>query len=275
MEEALSRAQSWIEDAEAVLITAGAGMGVDSGLPDFRGNEGFWKAYPPYRKLGHDFMEMASPARFMDAPELGWGFYGHRLNLYRETTPHDGFTKLLTYAEARPCGYGIFTSNVDGHFQASGFAGDRIAECHGSIHHLQCFQACSKSIWEASDTSVEVELDTMCARLPLPMCPDCGGLARPNILMFGDAGWSNQRTFEQTQRLQEWLTSIGGKRLVVLEFGAGTAIPTIRRFSEEMSARPEASLIRVNPRESAAPPGALAFPLGALEAIEQFLPKVS
>ena len=272
MEEALGQAQSWIEGAEAVLITAGAGMGVDSGLPDFRGNEGFWKAYPPYRKLGHDFMEMASPARFVDAPDLGWGFYGHRLNLYRATTPHSGFGKLLAYAETRPSGYGICTSNVDGHFQAAGFADDRITECHGSIHHLQCFQSCSKSIWAATGTSVEVDPETMRARLPLPMCPGCGGLARPNILMFGDGGWSSQRTSVQTQRLQEWLTSISGKRLVVLEFGAGTAIPTIRRFSEEMSARPEASLIRVNPRESAVPPEALAFPLGALEAIEQLLP---
>ena len=40
-----------INEAEAILITAGAGMGVDSGLPDFRGNEGFWKAYPIAKKL--------------------------------------------------------------------------------------------------------------------------------------------------------------------------------------------------------------------------------
>ena len=40
-----------INEAEAILITAGAGMGVDSGLPDFRGNEGFWNAYPIAKKL--------------------------------------------------------------------------------------------------------------------------------------------------------------------------------------------------------------------------------
>ena len=46
-----------VNEAEAVLITAGAGIGVDSGLPDFRGNEGFWKAYPPIAKLGHYLLE--------------------------------------------------------------------------------------------------------------------------------------------------------------------------------------------------------------------------
>ena len=52
-------------------------MGVDSGLPDFRGDRGFWKAYPPYAKLGLHFAEMANPRWFDSDPELAWGFYGH------------------------------------------------------------------------------------------------------------------------------------------------------------------------------------------------------
>ena len=69
-------------------------MGVDSGLPDFRGNEGFWKAYPPLAKLGIQFEEMANPQWFNDEPNLAWGFYGHRLNKYRKTAPHAGFSIL-------------------------------------------------------------------------------------------------------------------------------------------------------------------------------------
>ncbi|KFE66366.1 hypothetical protein [Hyalangium minutum] len=57
----LRRAAEAIRSADALLIGAGAGMGVDSGLPDFRGNEGFWKAYPAYAKLGLDFASMANP----------------------------------------------------------------------------------------------------------------------------------------------------------------------------------------------------------------------
>ncbi|MCK5220819.1 MAG: NAD-dependent protein deacetylase, partial [Candidatus Aminicenantes bacterium] len=49
--EKIREAAALIRDADAILIGAGAGMGVDSGLPDFRGNEGFWNAYPPYKKL--------------------------------------------------------------------------------------------------------------------------------------------------------------------------------------------------------------------------------
>ena len=60
----IERAAAAIRKAEAVFITAGAGMGVDSGLPDFRGTQGFWKAYPAIAKLGLSFEQMAQPDWF-------------------------------------------------------------------------------------------------------------------------------------------------------------------------------------------------------------------
>ena len=83
-----------IEQADGLLITAGAGMGVDSGLPDFRGAQGFWRAYPALGRARIAFERIASPAAFESDPGLAWGFYGHRLNLYRATVPHDGFHLL-------------------------------------------------------------------------------------------------------------------------------------------------------------------------------------
>ena len=64
-------------------------MGVDSGLPDFRGPQGFWRAYPVFR--GRRFEEISNPVWFRTDPEQAWGFFGHRLNLYRTTPPHAGF----------------------------------------------------------------------------------------------------------------------------------------------------------------------------------------
>src|SRR5438445_8809587 len=96
LERLLDRAAGAIARADALLIGAGAGMGVDSGLPDFRGTEGFWNAYPPFRKLGLSFVDLANPRWFRSDPELAWGFYGHRLNLYRATQPHAGFELLRT-----------------------------------------------------------------------------------------------------------------------------------------------------------------------------------
>src|SRR6516225_4226424 len=114
-----------VASAETMLLAAGAGLGVDSGLPDFRGDQGFWRAYPPYQKLGLRFTSLANPQWFTRDPALAWGFYGHRLNLYRATRPHAGFGILLSWACRVKHGAFIFTSNVDGQFQRAGFDPER------------------------------------------------------------------------------------------------------------------------------------------------------
>jgi len=88
--ENFARCAELIRQADGLLVTAGAGMGVDAGLPDFRGANGFWRAYPALAQSGIAFDEIASPVTFQTDPALAWGFYGHRLNLYRRTEPHEG-----------------------------------------------------------------------------------------------------------------------------------------------------------------------------------------
>lgn len=218
-------------------------MGVDSGLPDFRGPEGFWRAYPPYRELGLRFAEIADPVHFLDDPELAWGFYGHRLAIYRRTVPHAGFAVLRAWARHRPTR--VFTSNVDGQFQRAGFVD--VAECHGSIHHLQCTRDCGQPVWPADGVAVTVDEATMRAVSPLPRCPSCAELARPNILMFGDVEWDPARSGRQMTAHRAWLREHRAD-LAVVEIGAGTEIPTVRREAELASAATGA-LVRINPRE--------------------------
>ena len=152
---------------------------------------------------------------------------------------------------------------MDGHFQRAGFAADSILECHGSIHHLQCAGPCSDAIWPAESLTVVVDKETIRARPPLPCCPYCGGLARPNILMFGDGDWVAVRSQAQASRYQKWLACIEAKRLVIIEFGAGTAVPTVRLECERRCGQ----LIRVNPRDTEGPSGSIVLSMGALEAI--------
>ena len=274
VQDDLKRAAHAIRDADALLITAGAGMGVDSGLPDFRGNEGFWNAYPPMAKLGISFVEMANPTWFDHDPRLAWGFYGHRLNLYRKTIPHRGFTQLLEIARQKPGGYFVFTSNVDGQFQKAGYGEDRLEECHGSIHHLQCTHPCNGGIWDARDVTVEVDEQTFRATDPLPRCQHCGGMARPNVLMFGDWSWISTRTDIQSGRRSTWLKGISGDgiRLVIVEVGAGEAVATVRGQSEYLARDYGATLIRINPRDSEVPRGRhVSLPLGAAEGVARIV----
>jgi NAD-dependent SIR2 family protein deacetylase len=237
----LHEAAKWILEADGLLVTAGAGMGVDSGLPDFRGTDGFWRTYPALGKQGIRFQDIANQAAFSENPRLAWGFYGHRLQLYRDTQPHDGFRILQHLARPMKNGLFVFTSNVDGGFQKAGFPERRISECHGSIHHLQCLEDCTEAIWSADSLQVSVDRESGLLTSTLPTCPHCDALARPNILMFNDASWQSARTDRQRDALERWLANV--ERPVVIELGAGTAIPSVRRMSERVGA----PLLRINP----------------------------
>lgn len=260
--KAVDLAVAAIRQADGLLITAGAGMGVDSGLPDFRGNEGFWAAYPALAKAQINFRNIATPGAFFDEPRLAWGFYGHRLQLYRDTVPHAGFAILKRIADSLLHGAFVFTSNVDGQFQKAGFGQAQVCECHGSIHHLQCVGDCEGRTWSADAFQPKVDADTCRLLSPLPTCSACGNLARPNILMFDDTAWNARRTQLQHLRLERWLAAV--ERLVIIELGAGTAIPTVRDFGESQAG----VLIRINPSDTQIERrGDVVLQVGALEGI--------
>jgi len=258
------RAVKLLSSADGLLITAGAGMGVDSGLPDFRGNEGFWKAYPALAHASIDFQAIANPAAFDADPKRAWGFYGHRLALYRRTVPHEGFQLLLTMARRLPRGAFVVTSNVDGQFQKAGFAEERILEIHGSIHHLQCCGPCRETVWPASFVEPETD-DERCEwrGSALPRCVYCDGLARPNILMFDDLAWLDRRSEKQRERFDAWAHKVTAP--VVIELGAGVDLPSIRWIGE----RSGWPLIRINPRHPHTRRNTdVSVPVGARHALE-------
>lgn len=232
-----------ILDADGLLVCAGAGMGVDSGLPDFRGTQGFWSAYPALGAARIRFEQIANPDAFASDPRRAWGFYGHRLRLYRRTRPHEGFGILRRIGAGLLRSVAVFTSNVDGQFQRAGFGEQSVTECHGSIHWLQCARPCCTHIWQADTVDPEVDESNCMLLSELPRCPACGGLARPNILMFGDSGWLPARTDTQLRRLDRWMARVS--RPVAIELGAGSAIPTVRMYAQQSGG----ALVRINPSE--------------------------
>lgn len=264
MSESAKPFREAFELADGLLITAGAGMGVDSGLPDFRGEHGFWQAYPALKESGLDFYDIANPDSFHADPKQAWGFYGHRLNLYRQTIPNAGFAILSKLAKRMPNGAFVYTSNVDGQFQKAGFSEMQIVECHGSIHHLQCLDGCMDDVWSADDFYPETD-DVACQLIsPLPLCPHCGKVSRPNIYMFNDMDWINNRKITQQARLDQWLNKV--EQLLVIEIGAGTRISTARNFSE----RQGGFLIRINPNEPKIPShvNGISLPMGVLAGLQ-------
>lgn len=202
---------------------------------------------------------------FIRHPRLAWGFYGHRLALYRRTQPHAGFEILRRIGASRPRGFAVFTSNVDGQFQKAGF--QQVFECHGSIHWLQCSRPCGAAIWAATDFSPLVDTASCELLNEVPLCVHCGAVARPNILMFNDMDWVQERSAQQGLRLRAWLQKL--EKPVVIELGAGTAVANVRAFSSQVIQHHRGGLIRVNPREpEVLRPQDVAWPIGALQACQ-------
>jgi NAD-dependent SIR2 family protein deacetylase len=260
-DDALARARGLLADASALLIGTGAGMGADSGLPTFRGSDGFWQAFPPARRLGICFRELAQPRWFDEQPRLAWAFYGWRLAAYRAARTHAGHAALaLAIRRIGSRNAASLTSNVDG-IALRAWPDILHAEVHGSIHHWQCTVPCCGDLWPAGEVAFDQERFELTGELP--RCHRCGSVARPNILMFGDSTWISRRTDGQEQALSAWFADHSGA--LALEIGAGSAIATIRH----LCARTGGGVVRINPDhdEPDEPPATVTIRSGAAAAL--------
>ena len=121
-------------------------------------------------------------------PELAWGFYGHRLMLYRETEPHEGFAILHRWMSRMPRGGFVYTSNVDGHFQKAGFSPEQVYEVHGTIGAMQCLGECGAGIFSAEPHSVNVDHEHHAGRSSLAEVPEvrrAGTAEHPHVRRLG------------------------------------------------------------------------------------------
>jgi len=156
----------------------------------------------------------------------------------------------------------VFTSNVDGHFQKSGFNTNQIIECHGSINHLQCSNGCSDNIWTITKLPFKTNDLNFSIEGEYPSCPNCGGTARPNILMFDDNWWLSGRTKNQKENFYNWIYENYGK-ITAIELGAGTAIPSVRNFCSYNAK----NVIRINLNECDVSKGQIPLKMSALSAL--------
>ena len=267
MEQLLEQAALFIRQADAVAIFAGAGMGVDSGLEQYRGADGLWTKSITVDSQEINFEDLMKPMAFKEQPELAWGLMGNRMKKYSSTTPHDGFAILRELLDHKE--YFIVTSNIDEQFQTAGFNSHRIFEFHGSIFNTQCGERIECGIWRTphiTNSSESIHADP-----PFPECSSCYSYCRPNVLLFDDENFAPDSSAEQQFRYMEWREQISSRSLniVALEIGAGKTLPTIRRFAERF-AGDDYPLIRINPSDSETEhPGHISLPLGAIESLRQ------
>lgn len=263
-----------ISSAEDCLIFAGAGMGVDSGLKVFRGNHGLWSEFPDAKDLNFSFADLANPQNYIKHPEVVMPFYIKRYESYRDNEPHQGFKLLLNYVEKLKGSYFVTTSNVDGHFQKSGFNTDKIYEIHGSISNWQCTgYSCS---FKAGVDGLEDIATKDLSCIHNLVCKRCGDFLRPNLLMFYDIDWISSVYDKQSSRKAQYYYDLQDKKrskTLVIEIGAGTKLRSIRSESEAAAYDLNTHLIRIDPGELETTeindPNIINIQLSALEGLQE------
>lgn len=179
-----------------VVVLTGAGVSAESGIPTFRGKEGYWtvgsREYHP--------QELATHAAFTRMPRDVWAWYLYRRGVCRRAEPNAAHRALA----ALDCD--LITQNVDGLHRRAGSR--RLYPIHGDIDHMRCAADCTLDIHPIPD-------DT-----PVPSCPRCGGMARPHVLWF-DETYDEPRFFLDTSRR----LASGAALLVVAGTSAQTNLP--------------------------------------------------
>ncbi len=167
--EGLASAARALAEARRVLVSTGAGMSRESGIPTFRdAQEGLWARFSP--------QELATEAGFRANPRRVWSWYAWRRRRIESCAPHAGHAALVEL-EARVPELTVVTQNIDGLHQAAGSG--EVIELHGSIRRLKCLDGGHPFAGERPPQLDEEEADP-------PPCPRCGSPLRPDVVWFGE-----------------------------------------------------------------------------------------
>lgn len=229
--EGLARAAEWIAGAECVLVSTGAGMSRESGIPTFRdAMDGLWARFDP--------RELATEEGFRSDPRRVWSWYASRRRKIGEARPHAGYHALAGLQALVPS-LTVVTQNIDGLHAVAGSAD--VVELHGNIRRAKCLDG-------GHPFPGEPPLPAGGEGDP-PPCPVCGSPLRPDVVWFGEA--LPAAAMERAWRL-------AAECEVLLVVGtSGTVWPAAEL--PHVARRAGARVIEINPEASEVTPVADAF----------------
>ncbi|MEF8824307.1 MAG: NAD-dependent deacylase [Desulfohalobiaceae bacterium] len=161
--------RAMLESSSHLLAFTGAGISAESGIPIYRGADGLWNKYDPNKVADADY--------FFHNPAYYWQFVRDvRYPALRDAAPNQGHRAL---AELERMGLlkALVTQNVDGLHQDAG--SENVLELHGNTRRIRCLDCGGGYVLEALE-------DRMRGEMP-PSCPDCGGLLKPDVVLFGES----------------------------------------------------------------------------------------
>lgn len=206
-----------------ILVITGAGVSAGSGIPTFRGKDGYWRNLDP--------IKLATPEAFGRDPELVWQWYRERRERIRNAQPNAAHKAIARLAQ-RANEFLLVTQNVDDLHQRAGLKNSEMVQIHGDIFINQCSR-CNFSRNEYEHTQEDNAV---------PRCPRCDALMRPGVVWFGEPLPSGE-----TERVEKYLHR--DRCGVVIVAGTTATFGYIIDWALRASHR-GGELIEVNPEET-------------------------
>jgi NAD-dependent SIR2 family protein deacetylase len=245
--ERVGRAAKAIQNAEKLLIGAGAGLSAAAGI-EYTGRR-FTENFKPFiEKYGMNDLYTSSFYPFRTQEEK-WAYWAQHisLNLY-ETPVKELYLSLMKLASSKD--YFVITTNVEGQFAKAGVEKSRFFEVQGNYGYLQCEKGCHDKLYNNELIVKQMLAETTDCKIPehlVPKCPVCGGNMDTNLRkdnhFVQDSNWHNS-----DDNYRKFISETKGKSTVFLELGVGFNTPGIIRFPFEAMVRNnrDAMLLRLN-----------------------------
>lgn len=243
----IRKAKRAIEDAEYIVIGAGAGLSTSAGI-EYSGKR-FTDNFQDFID-SYGLQDMYSATFYpFESEEEKWAYLSRHVLLNRyeagKTKVHEDLLELVKNKD-----YFVLTTNVDAQFKIAGFNDRRIFSFQGDYGLFQCSKGCHNRLYDNEKIIYEMVDRTEDCRIPssqVPRCPVCGGPMELNLRK--DSYFVEDEEWHYKKRLfDEFLSRINGEKVVFLELGVGFNTPTIIRipFEQMVYNNPNGHLIRVN-----------------------------
>jgi NAD-dependent deacetylase len=207
---------------QRILVITGAGVSAESGIPTFRGKDGYWRNFDPAK--------LATPEGFARNPKLVWEWYRERREQIRSARPNPAHEAIARMA-ASVSEFLLVTQNVDDLHERSGVSSERMVQIHGDIFVTRCSECDERYRKKDEDEKI------------LPRCCACGSRMRPGVVWFGE-----QLDLLNMEKVESFLAA--GPCDVVIVAGTTAMFGYIIDWAARAGSQ-DGRLIEVNPETTA------------------------
>ena len=181
----LKKLHECARSAQQITLLTGAGISAESGIPTFRGPEGYWtvgsREYHP--------QEMATYRTFQTQPYEVWRWYLYRMGICAAAEPNPGHVAVEAMERSLPGRFTLITQNVDNLHLRAGNSPENTYQIHGNIFYTRCQADCGYGVQPLSEglTGKDRGDELSSEEKGLLVCPRCGSTLRPHVLWFDES----------------------------------------------------------------------------------------